>query len=143
MDTGWDVIWTHILKAEFLKFVRRRHFKNILSHMYYLFSVLCQGRVDGCLTMGMWRSKDNLWQLVPSFHHYGPGVWTKVIKHSQQGPLSAESSCHPKQKDLSTRNSGLLLRKIKEIYLQHNCDGLLCTVNWIKLQSLEYSWVYW
>lgn len=132
-----------MLTAEFFTVVSKRHFKNILLHIYYLFRVLCQGGVDGWVSMGMWRSMHNLWQLVSSFHHYGPGVWAKVIRHGQQGPLSAESSCYPKQKDLSTRKSGLLLRKIKEIYLQHNCYGLLCTVNWIKLQSLENSWLYW
>lgn len=48
------------------------------------------GAEEGCthVTERAWRSEDNLWKLVLSFHHVGPGDQTQLARLSHKHPLS-------------------------------------------------------
>lgn len=57
--------------------------KHFLKHFNIYLFTLCKctcGVCGVCMIMCMWRSEDNLKELVPSSHHVGPGDGIQVFR---------------------------------------------------------------
>lgn len=67
--------------------------QSVCTCMYAVCACVCVS-VSVCATIHMGRTEDNLWKLVPSFHHVGSGDWPQAVKLSSK-VLYPELFCWP------------------------------------------------